>query len=117
MGPQDPSNGLTTPATTPIPPRVLPGRKRSESGASSVKLVMMAATASALRTRTDNFASTGSSAKPCLVEQEQPKLSPALSQVQQRCQVHVGLYVENLRYMFERRVDAQKICRRCRRYG
>jgi hypothetical protein len=60
MGPQDPSDGLPTSATTPIPPRVLPGRKRPESGAFSVKSVMVAATASALRTRTVSFASTSS---------------------------------------------------------
>jgi hypothetical protein len=60
MGPQDPSDGLPTSATTPIPPRVLPGRKRPESGALSVKSVMVAATAWALRTRTVSVASTSS---------------------------------------------------------
>jgi hypothetical protein len=62
--------------TMPERPRVLPGRKLSENGASSIKSAIAAATASASGTRTDSFASTSSSTRSfCHVEREQPEAS------------------------------------------
>jgi hypothetical protein len=112
--PQDQSiDGLPTPAKTPIPPRVLPGRKRLENGASSINSVI-AAIVSTSTTRTDSSPRPQRYAKPYHVEREQPKPSPAVRQVQQCYQVRVGLCVDDLGYSFERHDDVQMVCRRFR---